>query len=249
MFCRKFWSRAIYSINKIRNRSDESRKTDKTTSSSLQQNFHFEFCKKLSLCRSAIQCRTSQYSQIRLIVFKFKFTIDMFHLLIKISRNLSRLEDLLRVSCCCTEKTNCAEIVFNVCDCSWIFNNHSNSSKFHSKSSFDVVTWNTSSSISCKICIFVWDKCCIFAWNWRCIFFKTTTSLCKRARTSSISCCKRSISTRKWFNFLSFFLIEISRRLNFLLKQKIATTVELAFSMNLESDELFFESFSKSRCS
>ena len=203
MLKRKFRSWTICSINKIRSRSNESRKTDKTTSFSLQQNSHFEFCKELSLCRSAIQCRASQCSQIRFIVFRFKFTIDMFHLLIKTARNSNRVRALKRVSS--TKITDCTTVVSSVCDCSWIFNDHSNSSKSHSKSSFDVVTWNTNSSISCKICIFAWIKSCIFAWNKRCVFFKIKTFFYKRARISSICCCKRWISSCKRFNSFSFW--------------------------------------------
>ena len=60
MLFRKFRFRTICFVNNFRKNRNDFRKNVKTTSFFLQQNFHFECCKKFSNRHFEIKCHASQ---------------------------------------------------------------------------------------------------------------------------------------------------------------------------------------------
>jgi hypothetical protein len=79
-------SREFCSINNSCNNCEEFRNANKTTSSFLQQDFHLRLIKEVLYLRFEIQCKTSQWSQTRLIDLKFNFKSIAFHLSIYATR-------------------------------------------------------------------------------------------------------------------------------------------------------------------
>ena len=218
MLFRKFFFRTICSVNNFRKNRNNFRKNVKTTSFFLQQNFHFECCKKFSNRRFEMKCHASQWTQNRFMNSKIIFRIFKFQLHIKTIRKISRLSRrrfLISI-------INC-KFFSRFCDCfanSKSFVDFSNSfakteklsfinriicSKFRKFFNREIFL----REIYCETKIFSFSICndndCEISFCNNCRCNRKFRIFCKWTNFLFIFFCKRCISICKLCNFVSLF--------------------------------------------